>query len=92
MGPLLFSPFIADLNYSIYDYQDLLESRSQRNYLGINESKTKVPPLGDNLQYYEYFDDRTRPPLGAIHDMKLLGPTVDGSLSFKPTLNLYIIK
>ena len=40
-------------------------------------------PLGDNPRYYELFDDCTRPPLEVVHDMKLLGLTIDSSLSFK---------
>ena len=74
--------------------QDLLESRSQSkfdvlqswfksNYLSINKSKTKVLPLGDNPPYYELFADCTRPPLQVAHDMKLLGVTIDRSISFK---------
>lgn len=55
----------------------------QANYLNINKSKTKVLPLDDNLPCYELFADRTRPPLNVVHDMKLLGLTIDSSLSFK---------
>ena len=40
-------------------------------------------PLGDNPPCYELFADRTRPPLEVVHDMKLLGLTIDSSLSFK---------
>ena len=80
--------------YLSHPNQDVLESRSQSkfdvlkswftcNYLSINESKTKVLPLGDNSPYYELFADRTRPPLEVVHDMKLLGLTIDSSLSFK---------
>ena len=80
--------------YLSHPNQDVLESRSQSkfdvlkswftcNYLSLNESKTKVLPLGDNPPYYELFADRTRPPLEVAHDMKLLGLTIDSSLSFK---------
>ena len=80
--------------YLSHPNQDVLESRSQSkfdvlkswftcNYLSINESKTKVLPLGDNPPYYELFADCTRPPLEVVHDMKLLGLTIDSSLSFK---------
>ena len=62
---------------------DVLQSWFKRNYLNINESKTKVLPLGDNPPCYELFADRTRPPLDVVHDMKLLGLTIDSSLSFK---------
>ena len=62
---------------------DVLQSWFKRNYLSINESKTKVLPLGDNPPCYELFADRTRPPLDVVHDMKLLGLTIDSSLSFK---------
>ena len=62
---------------------DVLQSWFKCNYSSINESKTKVLPLGDNPPYYELFADRTRPPLEVVHDMKLLGLTIDSSLSFK---------
>ena len=62
---------------------DVLQSWFTCNYLSINESKTKVLPLGDDPPYYELFADRTRPPLEVVHDMKLLGLTIDSSLSFK---------
>ena len=62
---------------------DVLQSWFKRNYLSINESKTKVLPLGDNPPCYELFADHTRPPLEVVHDMKLLGLTIDSSLSFK---------
>ena len=62
---------------------DVLQSWFKCNYSSINESKTKVLPLGDNPPYYELFDDCTRPPLEVVHDMKLLGLTIDSSLSFK---------
>ena len=52
-------------------------------YLIINETKTKVLPLGDNPTCNELFADRARPPLEVVHDMKLLGLTIDSSLSFK---------
>ena len=39
--------------------------------------------LGDNPPRYELFADRTRPPLEVVHDIKLLGLTIDSSLSFK---------
>ena len=69
--------------YLSHPNQDVLETRSQSkfdvlqswfkcNYSSINESKTKVLPLGDNPPYYELFADRTRPPLEVVHDMKLL--------------------
>ena len=61
----------------------MLQSWLKRNYLSINESKTKILPLGDNPPCYELFADRTRPPLEVVHDMKLLGLTIDSSLSFK---------
>ena len=71
------------LLYLSHPNQDVLETRSQSkfdvlqswfkcNYSSINESKTKVLPLGDNPPYYELFADRTRPPLEVVHDMKLL--------------------
>ena len=74
--------------------QDVLESRSQNkfdvlqswfrcNYLSLNETKTKVLPLGDNPPCYELFADRTSPPLEVVHDMTLLGLTTDNSLAFK---------
>ena len=74
--------------------QDVLESRIQSkfdvlqswfrcNYFSINESKTKVLPLGDNPPSYELFADRTGPPLEVVRDMQLLGLTIDSSLSFK---------
>ena len=74
--------------------QDVLETRSQSkfyvlqswfkcNYSSINESKNKVLPLGDNPPYYELFADCTRPALEVVHDIKLLGLTIDSSLSFK---------
>ena len=80
--------------YLSHPNEDVLESRAQSkfdvlqswfkcNYLSINESKTKVLPLGDNPPYYELFADCTRPPLEVVHDMKLLGLTIDSSLSFK---------
>ena len=80
--------------YLSHPNQDVLETRSQSkfdvlqswfkcNYSSINESKTKVLPLGDNPPYYELFADCTRPPLEVVHDMKLLGLTIDSSLSFK---------
>ena len=80
--------------YLSHPNQDVVETRSQSkfdvlqswfkcNYSSINESKTKVLPLGDNPPYYELFADRTRPPLEVVHDMKLLGLTIDSSLSFK---------
>ena len=62
---------------------DVLQSWFKCNYLRINETKTKVLPLGDNPPCYELFADRTRPPLEVVHDMKLLGLTIDSSLSFK---------
>ena len=62
---------------------DVLQSWFKCNYLSINESKTKVLPLGDNPPCYELFADRTRPPLEVVHYMKLLGLTIDSSLSFK---------
>ena len=62
---------------------DVLQSWFKCNYSSINESKTKVLPLGDNPPYYELFADCTRPPLEVVHDMKLLGLTIDSSLSFK---------
>ena len=62
---------------------DVLQSWLKCNYSSINESKTKVLPLGDNPPYYELFADCTRPPLEVVHDMKLLGLTIDSSLSFK---------
>ena len=45
--------------------------------------KTEVLPLGDNLPCYELFADRARPPLEGVHNIKLLGLTIDSSLSFK---------
>ena len=80
--------------YLSHPNQDVLESRSQSkfnvlqlwfkcNYLSINESKTKVLPLGDNPPCYELFADRNKPPLEVVHVMKLLGLTIDSSLSFK---------
>ena len=39
--------------------------------------------MGDNPPCYELFADRTRPPLEVVHNMKLLGLTIDSSLSFK---------
>ena len=80
-------------HYLSHPNQDLLESRSQSkfdsllswfksNYLSTNESKTKVLPLGDDPPYYELFADHTTPPLEVVHDMKLLGLTIDSSLSF----------
>ena len=59
------------------------QSWFKRNYLSINESKTKILPLGDNPPCYELFADRTRPSLEVVHDMKLLGLTIDSPLSFK---------
>ena len=70
--------------YLSHLHQGLLESRSQSkfdvlqswfksNYLSINKSRSKVLPLGDNPPYYELFADHTRPPLGVVHDMKILG-------------------
>ena len=59
----------------------MLQSWFKRNYLSINGSKTKVLPLGDN-PCYELFADCTRPPLEVVHNMKLLGLTIDSS-SFK---------
>ena len=80
-------------HYLSHPNQDLLESRSQSkfdallswfksNYLSTNQSKTKVLPLGDDPPYYELFADHTTPPLEVVHDMKLLGLTIDSSLSF----------
>ena len=60
---------------------NMLQSWFKRNYLSINGSKTKVLPLGDN-PCYELFADCTRPPLEVVHNMKLLGLTIDSS-SFK---------
>jgi len=62
---------------------DVLQSWFKRNYLSVNESKTKVLPLGDNPPCYELFADRTRPPLEVVHHIKLVGLTIDSSLSFK---------
>ena len=61
----------------------MLQSWFKRNYLSMNESKTKVLPLGDNPTCYELFADRTRPLLEVVHDMKLLSLSIDSSLSFK---------
>ena len=61
----------------------MLQSWFKRDYLSINESKTNVLPLGDNPPCYELIADRTRPPLEVVHNMKLLGLTIDSSLSFK---------
>ena len=82
--------------------QDVLESRIQSkfdvlqswfrcNYFSINESKTKVLPLGDNPPPYELFADRTGPPLEVVRDMQLLGLTIDSSLSFKAHIK-YVCK
>ena len=51
-------------------------------------------PLGDNPPYYELFADRTRPPLEVVHDIKLLGLTIDSSLYFKAhtIVNLYVMR
>ena len=62
---------------------DVLQSWFKCNYLSINKSKTKVLPLGDNPPCYELFADHTGPPLEVANDMKLLGLTIDSSLSFK---------
>ena len=62
---------------------DVLQSWFKCNYLSINESKTKVLPLGDNPPHYELIADRTRPPLEVVRCMKLLGLNIDSSLSFK---------
>ena len=62
---------------------DVLQSWFKCIYLSINESKTKVLPLGDNPPHEELIADRTRPPLEVVHCMKLLGLTIDSSLSFK---------
>ena len=82
--------YADDTLYLSHPNQDVLESRSQSkfdvlqslfkcNYLSINKSKTKVLPFGDNPPFYELFADRTRPPLEVVHDMKLLGLTIDSS-------------
>ena len=42
-----------------------------------------VLSLGDNPPYFQFFADRTRPTLEVVQDMKLLGSTIDSSLSFK---------
>ena len=61
----------------------MLQSWFKCTYLSINESKTKVLPLGDNPPYYELFADRTRAPLEVVHDMKLRGLIIDSSLSIR---------
>ena len=74
---------------------DELQSWFKRIYPSINESKTKVSPLGDNPSCFELFADRTRPPLEVVHNMKLLvGLTVIDSRPYllKHTLNLYVIR
>ena len=57
---------------------DVLQSWFKRIYSSINESKTKVSPLGDNPSCFELFADRTRPLLEVVHNMKLLvGLTIE---------------
>ena len=43
----------------------------------------KVSLLYDNPPYYELVADGTRPPLQVVSCIKLLGLTIDSSLSFK---------
>ena len=68
------------LQFTIQSNLDVLQSWFKCNYLGVNESKTKVLPLGDKPPYYQLFSDRTKPPLEVVGDMKLLGLTIDSSL------------
>ena len=62
---------------------DELQSWFKCNYFSINESKTKVLPLGDNPPHQELIVERTRPPLEVVRCMKLLGLTIDSFLHFK---------
>ena len=62
---------------------DVLQSWFECNYLSVNEAKTKVLSLGDGPTHLELFADRTKPPLDVVKDLKLLGLTIDSSLTYK---------
>ncbi|KAL9959889.1 hypothetical protein ACROYT_G033261 [Oculina patagonica] len=45
--------------------------------------KTQVLSLGDNPTHIQLFADRTKPPLDVVKELKLLGLTIDSSLTYK---------
>ena len=47
----------------------------------------KVLPLCDNPPHYELTVDPIRPPLEVVQCMRLLGLTIDSSISFKVHVN-----
>lgn len=62
---------------------DILISWFKSNYLRVNDTKTKVLPLGQEPVPFQLFTERNSPSLSIVNNLKLLGLTIDSNLTFK---------
>ena len=66
---------------------DILISWFKSNYLRVNDTKTKVLPLGREPVPFQLFTERNGPSLSIVNNLKLLGLTIDSNLTFKQQWN-----
>ena len=71
------------LKITVQENLDLFMTWCDYNFMTVNDSKSKVLPLGNSPSSFQFHTEPNSPPLDQVSDLKLLGLTINSSQTFK---------